>query len=74
MYNPDVPRRKRVTSAIWAFAINVIEWIIVPYYIGTLLVGKVPNTPLTIPTFVYQFGVLFIILDVGAAYFQGKAI
>ena len=74
MYNPDVPRRKRVTSAIWAFAINVIVWIIVPYYIGTLLVGKVPNTPLTIPTFVYQFGVLFIILDVGAAYFQGKAI
>jgi heme/copper-type cytochrome/quinol oxidase subunit 2 len=74
LYNPNVPTRKRVTSAIWALAINAILWIIVPYYIGTLLVGKVPDTPLTIPAFVYEFGVLFIILDVGAAYFQGKAI
>jgi hypothetical protein len=74
LYNPNVPRRKRVTSAIWAFVINVILWIVIPYYIGTLLVGKVPDTPLTIPTFVYEFGVLFTFLDVGAAYFQGLAI
>lgn len=74
MYNPNVPRRKRVTSAIWALVINVILWIVIPYYIGTLLVGKVPDTPLTIPAFVYEFGVLFTFLDVGAAYFQGTAI
>ena len=74
MYNPNVPLRKRVTSAVWALVINVIIWIVIPYYIGTLLVGKVPETPLTIPTFVYEFGVLFIIFDVGAAFFQGKAI
>ncbi len=74
MYNPNVPMRKRVTSAVWAFVINVILWIIIPYYIGTLLVGKVPETPLVIPTFVYEFGAMFIVLDVGAAFFQGKAI
>ena len=61
-------------SAIWALVVNVILWIIIPYYIGTLLVGKVPDSPITIPTFVYQFGVLFTFLDVCAAYFRGRAI
>ena len=72
MYNPDIPRSKRIRSAAWALVVNVIFWIIIPYYIGTLLVGRVPETPLTIPTFVYEFGALFIILDVGGAYFRGK--
>ena len=66
--------RRRVTGAIWAFVVNVILWIVIPYYIGTLLVGRVPESALTIPSFVYEFGVLFIILDVGAAFFRGKAI
>ncbi len=74
MYNPNVTMRKRVSSAVWALVLNAIIWIVVPYYIGTLLAGKVPETPLTIPTFVYEFGILFIALDVGAAFFQGKAI
>jgi hypothetical protein len=74
MYNPNVPMRKRITSAIWALIINAIFWIVIPYYLGMFLAGKVPETPLAIPTFVYEFGVLFIILDVGAAFFQGKAI
>ncbi len=63
-----------MTSVLWALAVNVILWIILPYYIGTLLVGKVPETPLTIPTFVYEFGLAFTILEVGAAYLQGKAV
>jgi len=74
VYNPNVPTRKRITSAIWALLLNAILWIVIPYYIGVLLVGRVPGTPLTIPTFVYEFGILFIILDVGAAFFQGMAI
>ncbi len=74
MYNPDIPMRKRVASAVWALVLNTIIWIVVPYYVGTLLAGRVPETPLTIPTFIYEFGILFIILDVGAAFFQGKAI
>ncbi len=73
MYNPNIPMRKRVMSAVWAFIFNVILWIVIPYYIGSLLAGKVPETPITIPAFVYEFGALFIILDVGAAFFIGRA-
>ena len=74
MYNPNVRMRKRIFSAAVALVVNVIFWIIIPYYLGVFLVGKVPETPLIIPTFVYEFGILFIILDVCAAFFQGKAI
>ncbi len=73
MYNPNIPMRKRVMSAIWAFILNVILWIVIPYYIGSVLAGKVPETPITIPAFVYEFGALFIILEVGAAFFTGRA-
>jgi len=66
--------RKRVTSAVWALVVNVVFWIIIPYYLGAFLASRVPQTPLAIPTFVYEFGVLFIILEVTAAFFQGKAI
>lgn len=66
--------KKRIAKAAWALVINVILWVVVPYYIGTLLAGKVGGTPLTIPTFVYEFGALFIVLDVGAAFFDGMAV
>ncbi len=66
-------RRRRILKALWALVINVILWVVIPYYIGTLLAGRVGGTPLTIPTFIYEFGALFIILDVGAAYFDGLA-
>ena len=69
-----VTMRRRILSAVWALIVNVILWIVIPYYIGTLLVGRVPDSALTIPTFVYEFGVMFVILDVGAAFFQGMAI
>jgi hypothetical protein len=66
--------RRRVASAVWALVVNAIFWIVIPYYLGLYLTTIVPNTPLTIPTFVYEFGIVFIILDVGAAFFQGMAI
>jgi hypothetical protein len=74
MFNPNVTMRKRVISAIWALVINAIFWIVVPYFLGMFLQKFVPNTPLAIPSFVYEFGIVFIILDVGAAFFQGMAI
>jgi hypothetical protein len=66
--------KRRIAKAAWALIINLIFWVVIPYYIGTLLAGKVGGTPLTIPTFIYEFGALFIILDVGAAFFDGMAI
>ena len=66
-------RRRRILKALFALVINIVFWVVIPYYIGTLLAGKVGGTPLTIPTFVYEFGALFTILDVGAAYFDGLA-
>ena len=66
-------RRRRILKALFALVINLVFWVVIPYYIGTLLVGKVGGTPLTIPAFVYEFGALFTVLDVGAAYFDGLA-
>jgi hypothetical protein len=74
MYGQTITTRKRVTSAIWALVLNVIFWIVIPYYLGVFLSGIVPESALTIPTFVYEFGILFTILEVGAAFFQGKAV
>ena len=74
MYNPNIPLRKRIMSAMFALIINAIFWIVIPYYIGTLLATRVPESALVVPTFVYEFGAMFIILEVGAAFFQGKAI
>ena len=73
-FGRKVTMRRRILSAIWALAINVILWIVVPYYLGIFLVKYVPDIPLAIPAFVYEFGVLFTVLDVGAAFFQGMAI
>lgn len=66
--------RRRVAKAIWAFVLNAIFWIVIPYYLGIFLVHYIPETPLAIPTFVYEFGALFITLDVGAAFFDGLAV
>ena len=74
MYGRTITTRKRITSAVWAFVVNVIFWIVIPYYVGVFLTGRVPDSALTVPTFVYEFGILFIILEVGAAFFQGKAV
>jgi len=74
LYGQEIGTRKRVTSAAWAFVVNAIFWIVIPYYIGVFLAGRVPDSALTIPTFVYEFGILFIILEVGAAFFKGKAV
>lgn len=66
--------KRRVAKAVWALIINAVFWIVIPYYVGTYLASRVPETPLAIPTFVYEFGILFIALDVGAAFFDGMAI
>ena len=74
MYGQTITMRKRITSAVWALVVNTIFWIVIPYYVGVFLTGRVPDSALTVPTFVYEFGILFIILEVGAAFFKGKAI
>ena len=74
MYGKTVTTRKRILSAVWALVVNVVFWIVIPYYVGVFLAGRVPESALTVPSFVYEFGVLFIILEVGAAFFQGKAV
>ncbi|MDG6990694.1 MAG: hypothetical protein JRM99_04650 [Nitrososphaerota archaeon] len=73
-FGKTVTMRRRILSATWALVINVILWIVIPYYLGIFLVKYVPDLPLGIPAFVYEFGILFTILDVGAAFFQGMAI
>jgi hypothetical protein len=73
LYGPKHSIKWRVGRAIWAFVVNAILWIVVPYYLGILLANRVPETPLATPSFIYQFGVLFIILDVGAAFLDGMS-
>ena len=74
MYGQAITTRKRITSAVWALVVNAIFWIVIPYYLGVFLSGRVPDSALTVPTFVYEFGILFVILEVGAAFFRGKAV
>jgi len=74
LYGQTVTMRKRITSAVWALVVNTIFWIVIPYYVGVFLTGRVPESALTVPTFVYEFGILFIILEVGAAFFQGRGV
>jgi hypothetical protein len=73
-FGRKVSTRRRILSATWALVINVVLWIVIPYYLGVFLVKEVPDIPLAVPSFVYEFGALFITLDVGAAFFQGTAI
>lgn len=73
-FGHEVTTRKRITGAVIALVVNVILWIVVPYYLGSFLVKFVPDIPLAVPSFVYEFGILFIVLDVGAALFQGMAV
>jgi hypothetical protein len=73
-FGRKVTMRRRILSAILALVVNAIVWIVIPYYLGMFLVRYVPDLPLGIPSFVYEFGTLFIILDVGAAFFQGMAV
>lgn len=66
--------RRRIAKAVFALVLNLVLWVVIPYYLGTLLAGKVGGTPLTVPTFVYEFGFLFTVLEVGAAFFDGMAL
>lgn len=74
MYDEKPTMNRRILRSVWALIINVIVWIVVPTFIESLLVGKIPDTPLTTPVFIYEFGAMFIILDVGAAFFKGTAV
>ena len=74
MYGQTITTRKRIMSAVWALVVNTIFWIVIPYYVGVFLTGRVQDSALTVPTFVYEFGILFIILEVGAAFYRGKAV
>jgi len=74
VYDQTITTRKRISSAVWAFVVNAIFWIVIPYYVGVFLSGRVPESALTVPTFVYEFGILFIVLEVGAAFFRGRAV
>jgi len=74
LYGQTITTRKRIMSAVWALVVNTIFWIVIPYYVGVFLTGRVQDSALTVPTFVYEFGILFIMLEVGAAFYRGKAV
>ena len=74
MFGQKISTRKRILKASWVLFLNLLLWIVVPYYIGMYLSRSIPSSPITIPTFVYEFGIVLTILDVAAALTQGMAI
>ncbi|MDA4121271.1 MAG: hypothetical protein OK404_02550 [Thaumarchaeota archaeon] len=68
------PFSKRVVKAIWTTVLNVAVWIIAPYYLGTFLASVAPSTPLAIPTFVYEFGIIITVLEAAAVLTEGMAV
>lgn len=74
MYDERPTLTKRVLRAVWAFIVNFVMWILIPALVAALITGRVADTPLMSSAFIYEFGALFIILDVGAAFFKGTAV
>jgi hypothetical protein len=54
--------------------VNLIFWVAVPYYVGILIAREVPASPLTVPTFVYEFGIVITALEVAATLTERKAV
>lgn len=73
-FGKKISTRRRILKATWVLILNVILWIVVPYYAGVFLAKYVPSSPITIPTFVYEFGIILTILDVAAALTEGMGI
>ena len=74
MFGQKISTRKRILKASWVLIVNVLLWIVVPYYVGMYLAKLVPSSPITIPIFVYEFGIVLTVLEVAAALTQGMAI
>ncbi|MDA4119988.1 MAG: hypothetical protein OK436_05325 [Thaumarchaeota archaeon] len=74
MFGQKISTRRRILKASWVLIVNVLLWIVVPYYVGMYLAKLVPGSPITIPTFVYEFGIVLTILEVAAALTQGMAV
>lgn len=66
--------RKRIFNAVVVLAVNIITWVVIPYYLGTLLAGVEPNTPLVIPSFVYVYGIVITALVVAATLTEGHPV
>ncbi len=66
--------RRRVLKALGVLVLNVIIWIALPYYVGSLVAKQVPSTPLATPAFVYEFGAVIIALQVIIAITEGMAV
>jgi hypothetical protein len=73
-FGKKISNRRRIFRASWILIVNVILWIVVPYYAGVFLAKYIPSSPITIPTFVYEFGIVLTILEVGAALTEGMAV
>jgi hypothetical protein len=67
-------RNRRLLKAAEVVAINVVFWVLIPYYAGVLLSSYAPSSPLTVPTFIYEFGLLITVMEVGAALTEGMAV
>jgi hypothetical protein len=68
------PLRKRIQKVIWTSILNIVFWIAVPYYVGGLLASAAPGSPLTVPTFVYEFGIAITVLEAAAILAEGRAV
>lgn len=74
MFGQKISTRRRILKASWVLLLNLLLWIIIPYYIGMFLSKYIPSSPITIPMFVYEFGIVLTILEVAAALTQGMAV
>ncbi len=74
MFETGFSRRRRILRATGILILNLVLWILIPQYLGSLLSSRVPSTPLAVPTFIYTFGLIIIALQVVAALTEGMGI
>lgn len=72
MFNPWASKKRKLLRALWIVVGNAIVWIAIPYYLGMYLAKYAPSTPLAMPLFIYEFGILITVLQVGAALTDGS--
>ncbi|MBI3859155.1 MAG: hypothetical protein HY296_02785 [Thaumarchaeota archaeon] len=74
VFETTVSKRRRILRATAILVLNLLIWIVVPSYLGSVLLRTLPSTPLAIPAFVYTFGATITALEVAAALTEGMEI
>ncbi len=74
MIGEPVPLRKRVFRTILLTVMNLVFWVLIPSYLGSILAQSSQGVPLGSTSFVYGFGLPITAVQALASLTQGMAV